>query len=451
MFRMRINPNGYSRMRKGEEVFTYRSVFLVLPIVLASLCCLAILPSYESLSRGVMVLIAAASGIVFVFASLFVLIDFGFLLPIEAVNDSVKRLEAFEEILKLLGSKASSARGRIEDLLAVEAELSDLEHRLPPIKRQEEQRKGGRKKAKKGRRAKPPTLAERLESISAELLAFRATKKGDESEYQKEVARLTEELRLGNSVQAKIASEHQGVVERLERADADVRTLQEEKRNLQRQIAKIHSERAGRIERLEQLERDLAEALEKLEQERSDAHARREELRREFRAATAQSAETQRLALAELEAKLATKEQGEAEQVRALRTTFELELQKRDVTIAELEGQVASVTAELKAARIRRLDLSERFSIELEALREIELSRHCNSVLRRNISSLNELLEIFSTRLFVASLLAEEGKWEWVQTLCLPARVPDCLGEILADVPQEVLSYAELRLGISSS
>jgi hypothetical protein len=63
-------------------------------------------------------------------------------------------------------------------------------------------------------------------------------------------------------------------------------------------------------------------------------------------------------------------------------------------------------------------------------------------VLARNARKIAELLSIFETRLFIASLLAKEGDFSSVETLCRPARLPDALEEVLEGVPAEVIDFA---------
>ncbi len=407
MFRLRFDPNGLSRMIAQERVFTFRALFLGVPCVLASGIGLLLLTSFEKLSREGLVLCAAPLGVFFVAAVIMVLTEFGILLPIEATNDSTRKLETFSLVLELLGTKSKDVVPRIENLVAVENELSDLEHRVsqliphsPPKKKKKGKNK--KKNAQSVQAWKPLSLAERIGLLSEELLQLRANRKGGEVERDAEIRRLKQERDNATNSRATKEARLFEAKEKLATCEAELKTLRSEKQEAQRRLAEYPAERAtfqasiSRLEnRIADLEATLASERESAESQLSEAHDRREELRRTHR------------------------------------------------------GELVAAEVALERAQIHRLELSERFHFRLRSLSQIEQRLNAGTVMARNVKKIRELLELFETRLFFASLFAQDEKWDWVETLCLPARLPDAFDEILQGLPADAIALAERRFGVS--
>jgi phage host-nuclease inhibitor protein Gam len=404
MIRLRFDPGGIPRILKGGRVFTILGL-LSLFLSIGVLFLLVSLPSYEVLGRDALVWTAVGLGILDLYLILSALTQFELLLPIDTSSEPERIEEERDRLLALFAS--SSVSGAESEFLRLQDAQSQLTELLELIPKRviDSARKGSRKRGKKKVAYLDPL----------EVLRIIVEENAEQGQIKKDLAKLDKlnrELQeKSETLLARKAEEAARLVEQCDDAEKKLQQVSEALNLAGRRIDSLEQER-GR------LSSEVANARAALQESESLAQSR---------LVTAQSLERQlesiKRELSEFELK--TNEQ--------LRSSSE-EYQSKTV---ELQRKVDKLQDSLAEAILRRVKVVE----EMDAVREISNHVHPGSSLARHVRKISRILCEAETRLQIASILAQDNRWEYVETLTRPARFPDVLDSVLAVLPDELRTY----------
>lgn len=503
MLRLRFDPEGIPRILKGGRVFTVLGLFTFL-LTCGVMFLLFALPSFESLGRLALVWSAVALGIVGIYLALSTLCEFELLLPIDTPSEPEQLEKERDALLALFESNSiNGADAELSKLRTAQEQLRELLELIP--RREVSKGKGGKKRGKKktvfqepldvlrsileenaGRAELKKTL-DRLErenqKLSGQVEQAKAANAKDFAQLQTErdeavrksnqsaealrlageridpleaeVRDLTAKLELAESLAQRQIAE---LNDTLRNAESAAQQSREEVERLTREIGESRTQAEGTLS-------ELAERLETVRGELKDADARnekgQEELQTLAEAKKALEAEVARLeplleeanqrvqdqskTLEELQQKVdrlsQDRERFELERTAELKSIEEAHTEDDEKRRAELEAtykeEVEALRAALEEANFHRLRVFD----EMRSVERVSRHVHPGTSLARHTRRISRMIREAESRLFVASILAQANRWDFVECLVRPARVPDVFEAILTELPDDLRSY----------